>query len=102
LDTLHAAGLSDYMKQSSSFSIGFLGHSGLLLVSTMIVKTIYKVVFAKKNGEEPEPAGILSRCPWPFIFFHDPKQGLNDSSTWVVITWIVLWRIAKKIMIAKA
>jgi hypothetical protein len=37
--------------------------------------------------------GILNRCPWPFIFFHDVKQGLQDSPTWMVVTYIVLKRI---------
>ena len=25
------------------------------------------------------------RCPWPFVFFHDPTQGLKDWQTWVVV-----------------
>ncbi len=25
------------------------------------------------------------RCPWPFIFFHDPKTGMTDWQTWVVL-----------------
>ena len=24
------------------------------------------------------------RCPWPFIFFHDPQTGLRDFQTWIV------------------
>ena len=26
-----------------------------------------------------------ARCPWPFIFFHDPGQGMKDWQTWAVI-----------------
>eukprot|EP00549_Striatella_unipunctata_P008299 CAMPEP_0118714024 /NCGR_PEP_ID=MMETSP0800-20121206/25907_1 /TAXON_ID=210618 ORGANISM="Striatella unipunctata, Strain CCMP2910" /NCGR_SAMPLE_ID=MMETSP0800 /ASSEMBLY_ACC=CAM_ASM_000638 /LENGTH=443 /DNA_ID=CAMNT_0006619671 /DNA_START=54 /DNA_END=1386 /DNA_ORIENTATION=- len=25
------------------------------------------------------------RCPWPFVFFHDPMTGMKDYQTWVVI-----------------
>jgi heme oxygenase len=25
------------------------------------------------------------RCPWPFVFFHDPAQGMRDYQTWVVV-----------------
>jgi len=25
------------------------------------------------------------RCPWPFIFFHDPMQGMLDVQTWLFI-----------------
>jgi hypothetical protein len=96
-DTLRAAGLSNQRTCSQAVSIGFLGHTGLFLASTVLVKTIYQFFFVKKaeTDEEPQPAGIMNRCPWPFIFFHAPIQGVKDSSTWVVVTWIVLWWIAK-------
>jgi hypothetical protein len=96
-DTLHAAGWSNEKACSQAASIGFLGHTGLLLASTILVKSIYQLFIVKKaeTDEEPQPAGIMSRCPWPFIFFHAPMQGLKDSSTWVAVTWIFLWRIAK-------
>ncbi len=29
------------------------------------------------------------RCPWPFIFFHDPKTGMTDWQTWVVLGLVV-------------
>jgi len=25
------------------------------------------------------------RCPWPFVFLHDPAQGMRDYQTWIVI-----------------
>ena len=25
------------------------------------------------------------RCPWPFVFMHDPAQGMKDYQTWIVI-----------------
>jgi len=31
------------------------------------------------------------RCPWPFVFFHDPVQGMQDFQTWVVIGLILCW-----------
>ena len=40
-------------------------------------------------------AGVMDRCPWPFIFFHDPKQGMRDAPTYVVLCWMVLWRLWK-------
>lgn len=31
------------------------------------------------------------RCPWPFIFFHDPATGMRDYQTWIVIGLILCW-----------
>jgi len=28
------------------------------------------------------------RCPWPFVFFHDPVMGMQDFQTWIVIAMI--------------
>jgi hypothetical protein len=100
-DTLRAAGLSNETTCSQAASIGFLGHTGLLLASTILVKIIYQLFIVKKaeTDEEPQPAGIMNRCPWPFIFFHAPIQGFKDSSTWVVVVWILLWRIAKSVAV---
>ena len=79
-------------------SIGFLGHSGLALLSIFLVKAVYALFFRKDAAEQDQqPAGILNRCPWPFIFFHDIKQGLKDSPTWMVVTWVALWRLTKVI-----
>ncbi len=38
--------------------------------------------------------GIISkkeRCPWPFVFFHDPKTGMKDWQTWCVMGLSVCW-----------
>ena len=32
-----------------------------------------------------------SRCPWPFIFAHDPWQGLKDWQTWLVVALLITW-----------
>jgi len=31
------------------------------------------------------------RCPWPFVFFHDPIMGMQDYQTWIVIALISCW-----------
>ena len=31
------------------------------------------------------------RCPWPFIFAHDPWQGVKDWQTWLVVALVVAW-----------
>lgn len=31
------------------------------------------------------------RCPWPFVFAHDPVQGLQDWQTWIVMGLILAW-----------
>ena len=31
------------------------------------------------------------RCPWPFVFFHDPVMGMKDWQTWFVIGLILCW-----------
>ena len=91
MDTIQAAGLSD-RKNPPKRSIGFLGHSGLLLLSALLVKLVQSVAFPSNEAQQ---AGILSRCPWPFIVFHDPMQFLKDSPTWIIVTWVALWRILK-------
>mmetsp|Transcript_8057 Transcript_8057/g.9723 ORF Transcript_8057/g.9723 Transcript_8057/m.9723 type:complete len:251 (-) Transcript_8057:631-1383(-) len=88
---------SNSSSVSSSLRLGFWGHSGLLLVSTLVV-TLLKKVFSFSSAEvqqEQQQAGILNRCPWPFIFFHDVKQGMKDTPTWITLTWIGLWRLLK-------
>jgi hypothetical protein len=75
-------------------AIGFFGHSGLFLVSCILVKLLYSAV-SSSDTPKPQQAGIMNRCPWPFIIFHDPKQFLKDSPTWVVVVWVSLWRIIK-------
>ena len=123
LDTLEAAGLtqSDVGSKrngvssantkvipllSSATTLGFVGHTGLLLVSTLIINIIKALFFTKPPTEEEEllassgdapqkQSGIMDRCPWPFIFFHDPKQGMKDLPTWVMVCWYCLYRIWK-------
>lgn len=104
MDTLSAAGFSEgekipvpalqnekVLKSATISSIGFLGHTGLFLLSTILVSIVKKVLFPP-SGPEPQQAGILNRCPWPFIFFHDVKQGFKDTPTWITLTWIALWQ----------
>lgn len=31
------------------------------------------------------------RCPWPFILAHDPKEGMKDWQTWLVIGMVFTW-----------
>jgi len=31
------------------------------------------------------------RCPWPFVFAHDPVQGMKDWQTWLLVALIVAW-----------
>ena len=123
LGTLDAAGLtqsvvgSNRNGESSAHSnarpllslattLGFVGHAGLLLVSTLIINIIKALFFTKAPTEEeellastgdapPKQSGMMDRCPWPFIFFHDPKQGLKDSPTWVMVCWYCLYRVWK-------
>ena len=118
LNTLEAAGLtqsvvgSNRNRESSAYSnarrllssattLGFVGHAGLLLVSTLIINIFKALFFTKAPTEEeellastgdapPKQSGMMDRCPWPFIFFHDPKQGLKDSPTWVMVCWYCL------------
>lgn len=119
IDTLQSAGLKKSPSDPNQrhdhgpilFSqIGFVGHSGLLLVSTILVTMIrlawktyqeqkqkQQATTHKKDAAVVEEAagGVMDRCPWPFIFTHDPVQGLKDPPTWIVITWLVLWRFLK-------
>ena len=123
LDTLEAAGMSHSVVRSqrnggssahtkirpllsSATTLGFVGHAGLFLVSTLIINIIKALFFTKPPTEEEEllastgdapqkQSGMMDRCPWPFIFFHDPKQGMKDSPTWVMVCWYCLYRIWK-------
>lgn len=106
LDTLSAAGFcknTDLMKKFAfQSSIGIAGHSGLLLASTVLVmlaKAFWKTVQQSRNDDnqpdEEASSGPMDRCPWPFIFSHDPIQGIKDPPTWILITWYAMWRIVK-------
>lgn len=123
LDTLEAAGLTQSIVGpkhrngttrrkaprhllSSATTLGLAGHTGLFLVSALMVNIIKAVFFTKPPTEEeellastgdapPKQSGMMDRCPWPFIFFHDPKQGMKDSPTWVMVCWYCLYRLWK-------
>jgi heme oxygenase len=43
----------------------------------------------KKASSNSHEGG--GRCPWPFVFFHDPIQGLRDYQTWVVVGLLMAW-----------
>lgn len=32
------------------------------------------------------------RCPWPFVFFHDPQTGMRDWQTWAVGGLVFAWK----------
>ena len=36
-------------------------------------------------------ASSAKRCPWPFIFAHDPAQGMRDWQTWLVLGLALCW-----------
>lgn len=108
-NTLEAAGIQN--RQGLPFfqegrtvlysKLGFLGHSGLLLASTVIVflaKVLWKTIQQSRGVAEAgddTTEGVMDRCPWPFIFTHDPIQGIKDPPTWILIVWLALWKISK-------
>jgi heme oxygenase len=51
--------------------------------------------FAKTNGSKSAVAksGATKggRCPWPFVFMHDPIMGLQDYQTWIVVGLVLCW-----------
>lgn len=76
--------------------IGIFGHACLFILATMIVNISKNIFFfSKDQTTSSEAVGILDRCPWPFIFFHDPRQGFKDKPTWIMFTYIALWRCFK-------
>lgn len=40
---------------------------------------------------QKEHASEGGRCPWPFVFFHDPVTGMKDWQTWFVIGLVLCW-----------
>jgi hypothetical protein len=87
---------------ATTTSIGFLGHSGLIFISIVLVRRVYGAIrshqissTSSKDIPPPPPAGILDRCPWPFVVFHDVRQFFRDSPTWVTLLYVVLWRAIK-------
>jgi hypothetical protein len=105
---------------SPSVSLGLLENASLFLYSILLVKLVYwllRVLVMRStskqnqidNNNDPQQsssssqpttttttAGILNRCPWPFIFFHDIPQGLKDSPTWMVVTFVALRIVYKQ------
>ena len=80
------------LAASSVPPIGLVGHVGIMSIATLVVKRLYRSFFLK----EDEPSvGVMERCPWPFVFFHDPKQGLKDTPTWITLLYIIIWRCVK-------
>lgn len=47
--------------------------------------------FANINRNGGTAKGHSKRCPWPFVFAHDPVQGMQDWQTWVFIGLILVW-----------
>ena len=47
----------------------------------------------QNHSLEPKKKG--ERCPWPFVFMHDPKTGMKDYQTWVVIGIVFSWLWSK-------
>jgi hypothetical protein len=100
-----SAATATVTSATSAVRIGFWGHSGLCLLSILLVKFVYSILAAirsNNSNEEKEQertgssdGGMMSRCPWPFIVTHDPMQFLKDSPTWMLVTWFALWRIIK-------
>ena len=35
------------------------------------------------------------RCPWPFVFLHDPSQGMRDWQTWLAVGLAASWLWSK-------
>ena len=42
-------------------------------------------------NKQKQTAGKTGRCPWPFVFFHDPLQGMQDYQTWIVVGLLLCW-----------
>eukprot|EP00580_Thalassiosira_gravida_P002289 CAMPEP_0201604438 /NCGR_PEP_ID=MMETSP0492-20130828/4578_1 /ASSEMBLY_ACC=CAM_ASM_000837 /TAXON_ID=420259 /ORGANISM="Thalassiosira gravida, Strain GMp14c1" /LENGTH=646 /DNA_ID=CAMNT_0048068467 /DNA_START=50 /DNA_END=1990 /DNA_ORIENTATION=+ len=42
-------------------------------------------------SEEQTSLEKEGRCPWPFVFFHDPMTGMKDWQTWFMIGLLGCW-----------
>lgn len=73
--------------------IGLVRHVGILSLASLVTKGL-KRKFLSNDAEQPQ-VGVMDRCPWPFIFFHDPKQGFKDPPTWTALLYITIWRCIK-------
>eukprot|EP00548_Thalassiothrix_antarctica_P008337 CAMPEP_0194132186 /NCGR_PEP_ID=MMETSP0152-20130528/2720_1 /TAXON_ID=1049557 /ORGANISM="Thalassiothrix antarctica, Strain L6-D1" /LENGTH=480 /DNA_ID=CAMNT_0038827151 /DNA_START=14 /DNA_END=1456 /DNA_ORIENTATION=+ len=74
-------------------------------------KTLKELMFPKEGTDASEECPFLrrkkeqssntvlqqqnsssgARCPWPFVFFHDPITGLRDYQTWVLVGILLSW-----------
>lgn len=45
----------------------------------------------QKKQQRESSATMTGRCPWPFIFMHDPAQGIQDWQTWLVTGLVLCW-----------
>jgi heme oxygenase len=53
--------------------------------------------FLVDKKKEQQTKTKTGRCPWPFIFAHDAKQGLMDWQTWLVVALVMAWMFKDKI-----
>jgi hypothetical protein len=47
--------------------------------------------FLKTKQQHLTADTTAKRCPWPFVFAHDPAQGMKDWQTWVVLGLFLCW-----------
>lgn len=45
----------------------------------------------QKFSSDKKKLSSGARCPWPFVFFHDPIMGMRDWQTWFVIGLALCW-----------
>jgi heme oxygenase (biliverdin-producing, ferredoxin) len=45
----------------------------------------------KKKEQLQQPTEKGARCPWPFVFAHDPWQGMKDWQTWLLLGLLFAW-----------
>lgn len=50
-----------------------------------------RIFNASNSGGDNHNISRKERCPWPFVFFHDPKTGMKDWQTWCVVGLSVCW-----------
>jgi len=47
--------------------------------------------FLQQKKQSADTHASEGRCPWPFIFAHDPAQGMRDWQTWLVLGLVLSW-----------
>jgi heme oxygenase (biliverdin-producing, ferredoxin) len=45
----------------------------------------------KKKEQLQQETKKGARCPWPFVFAHDPWQGMKDWQTWLLLGMLLAW-----------